>query len=575
MRRHLFVCFLIASPLLILARADVPEKAVADFTVKDIAGRSLSLCGLKDKKAVVVLFLGTQCPVNQRFMPLLVELYKEFAGRGVGFVAIYSNRQDSLDMVAEHAKKHEVPFPVVKDEGNVLADRFRARRTPEAFVLDGARKVRYQGRIDDRHGIDYQRATPRRRDLAEALGDVLAGKNVSVPETVAAGCIIGRVTKAQEAGAVTYTKQVARILQKHCQECHRPGQIGPMSLTGYEDAVAWGEMIREVISESRMPPWYADPRHGKWRNDRRLPKEDRDTLLAWLDLGTPRGVLEDLPPSRKFPEGWGIGKPDVIIPMPVEFDVPAETPKGGIPYKHYSVQTNFDEDKWIQSAEARPGAPEVVHHILVFIIPPGLKFIPGSAETPVLCGMAPGEQPLILPPGMAKHLPKGSRLIFQVHYTPNGKAFKDRSTIGLVFAKEPPAQRVITQPVFNLFFSIPPGADNHQVESSYTFKEDGYIIGYMPHMHLRGKDFLFEATYPDKRRETLLYVPCFNFNWQGIYRPVELQTMPKGTRIRCVAHFDNSKNNLNNPDPTVAVRWGDQTWQEMMVGWIDFAFDNK
>jgi hypothetical protein len=211
--------------------------------------------------------------------------------------------------------------------------------------------------------------------------------------------------------------------------------------------------------------------------------------------------------------------------------------------------------------------------VLVFVVPPGKRFNPASAETPVLAGMAPGEQALILPAGAAKHVPKGSKLMFQVHYTPNGKAQKDRSCIGLIFAKKPPAKKVVTQPIFNPLFVIPAGADNHEVDASYVFREDASIVALMPHMHLRGKDFLFRAIYPDKKEETLLSVPRFSFNWQGVYRFAEPIKMPKGAKLQCVAHFDNSKNNPSNPDPTVAVGWGDQTWQEMMIGWVDFAYD--
>lgn len=577
-----FVFGLALVPLAVLGGDEAPRGRPAlargllgDFSLKDTKGRAVALSHFEDKKAVVLVFMGTECPINNYYMPRLVELHKEFADKGVQFLGINSNRQDALPKIIEHAKNFELPFPVLKDETNVIADRLGAKRTPEVFLLDAARKVRYRGRIDDQYGIDYQRKAPTRRDLAEALLEVLADKRVTVFETPVAGCFIGRAAKTRDDGPVTFTRHVSRILQKHCQECHRPGQIGPMALTSYDDAVSWADMIREVVTDRRMPPWYADPNHGKFVNERRLPKDDYETLLAWLDQGMPRGKEEDLPPPREFPEGWKIGKPDVVISMPKEFDVPAETPKFGVPYQHFSVQTDFDEDKWVERAEAKPGAPGVVHHILVFVVPPGVPFVPGSANTPVLTGMAPGEQPLILPAGMAKHIPKGSRLIFQLHYTPNGKAQKDRSSIGLVFAKKPPEKRVVTQPVYNVFFSIPPGADHHEVKAHWTFREDGYIIGMMPHMHLRGKDFVIKAQYPDEREETLLSVPRFNFNWQAAYRPVGALKMPKGTKLTCIGHFDNSKNNPNNPDPTVAVRWGDQTWQEMMIGWIDFAYDYR
>jgi peroxiredoxin len=560
-------------------RADTPEtnlgKKVKNFTLKDAQGQTVSLEDFKDKKAVVIVFLGTECPINNLYLPTLNQLHKDFADKSVQILGINSNRQDTIERIAAHVKKHALAFPVLQDKDNRIADLLQARRTPEAFVLDQQRKIRYQGRIDDQFGIGSQRPQPTRRDLVEALTEVLAGKPVSQATTAVAGCKIGRVSKADATGEITYTKHVAPILQKNCQECHRPGQIGPFALLTYEVAAAWSETIREVIAEDRMPPWHADPKFGKFSNDRRLTKEEKATLLTWLDKGTPRGDPKDLPPPRKFTDGWRIGKPDAVITMPVEFDVPAKMPKYGVPYKHFAVTTNFPEDRWIVQAEAKPGAPEVVHHIIVFVVPPGRMFIPGDPKTPPLCGTAPGDMPLQLPPGYAKHIPKGARLIFQMHYTPNGKAIKDRSSIGLVFAKEPPKKSVVTEPVYNLFFSIPAGAANHKVEASYRCRQDGEIIGFMPHMHLRGKDFLYQALYPDGKSEVLLSVPKYNFNWQSVYRPATPIGMPKGTRLQCIAHFDNSDKNPNNPDPTRTVTWGDQTWQEMLIGWVDFAYDIK
>jgi peroxiredoxin len=558
-----------------------PGRQVAPFRLNDVRDNKLvDLADSKGYKATVVLFLGTECPINNDYLPELSRLHADYAEKGVRFVAVNSNSQDSLARVAEHARRHKIPFPVVKDPGNKVADDFQARRTPEAFVLSPALRILYQGRIDDQFGYEYRRpGRPHRRDLAQALDEVLAGKPVSVARTEVAGCFIGRVRTVRTEGKVTFTRDISRILQKNCQECHRPGQIGPMPLFEYEDVVAWGETIREVVSDNRMPPWYADPKFGKWANDRRLSKEEKDLLLAWIDEGMPRGNPADLPAPRQFPKEWQIGEPDVVLTMPKAFEVPAETPKGGVPYKYFTVPTNFTEDRWIQAAEARPGAPEVVHHIIIFILAPGEVFRP-DAPGAVLTGTAPGEMPLVLPPGQAKKIPAGARLLFQMHYTPNGKAQSDRSSVALIFAKQPPKHRILTNPIHNRLFisrllSIPPGADNHRIEASHTFREDVHLVAFMPHMHLRGKDFRYEAHYPDGRKEILLSVPRYNFNWQTLYRPEKPIALPKGTTLHCVAHFDNSDKNPQNPDPTERVYWGDQTWQEMMVGWIDYYRDNE
>jgi peroxiredoxin len=550
-------------------------RIIPDFSLPDTAGKPWSLRVVEDRKAVVVVFLGTECPINNASLPRLAELYKQYEPQGVAFVAINSNVQDTPQRVAEHARKHAIPFPVLKDAGNVIADRFGARRTPEVYVLDAARTVRYEGRIDDQVGIGFKRPQPLRRDLTEALDEVLAGKPVSVPTTEVAGCLIGRAPKANAAATVTFSRDVARILQKNCQECHRPGQIGPMALLTYDDATAWSDMIREVVREQRMPPWHADPKHGKFSNDRRLTPADRDTLLAWIDQGCARGDAKELPPAREFAPGWTIGKPDAVFTMPTEFTVPAKMPPGGVPYKMFRVPTEFAEDMWVQAAEAKPGNHAVVHHIIVFVVDPTKGRPRGSPDDigeGFLAAYAPGDMPAVFGPGVAKKIPKGALLVFQMHYTPNGIEQKDRSSIGLVFSKEPPKHEARTRSIAQRFFSLPAGDANHKVLSQSTFKKDVLLLSLMPHMHLRGKDFEYQAVYPDGKREVLLSVPRYDFNWQSNYRLETPLRLPAGSRIECTAHFDNSANNPNNPDPTRRVMWGEQTWQEMMIGFVDYVY---
>jgi peroxiredoxin len=547
-------------------------KTVADFTLKDADGKAVRLASDKGIKATVIVFIGTECPVNNLYAPRLAELHEEWAAKGVRFLAINANSTDSAEAIHAHAKKHGIPFPVLRDADGAIADRIGAHRTPEAFVLDASFKVIYQGRIDDQYGIGFQRAKPGRRDVAEALAELLDGKAVSVPATAVAGCKIARPARPVAAGTVTYTKHVSRILQKHCQECHRPGQIGPMSLLTYQQASAWAETIREVVDDGRMPPWHADPKHGKWANDRSLPEADRKLLLDWIAQGAPRGDDADLPAARDFPDEWRIGKPDRVLQMPKAFEVPARAPKGGVPYQYFTVDPGFTEDIWVERAEAKAGAAAVVHHIVIFIVPPGEKFHEANPRVTMLCGTAPGDMPTILPAGMARRVPKGATLVFQMHYTPNGKAQSDQSTVALVLAKKPPTHEVLSIPVYNAIFSIPAGAENHEVQSWHTTKEDCLIVGFMPHMHLRGKDFKFEMHYPGGKKEILLLVPRYQFDWQSVYRPVEPLVMPKGAKLHCTAHFDNSAKNPNNPDATRVVQWGDQTWEEMMIGWTDFAY---
>jgi peroxiredoxin len=560
------------------ADADPPTngnlgKRIEDFTLTDTTGKTWSLAGLKDRKAVVVLFLGTECPINNAYLPRLTELSRAYEPRGVPFVALNANRQDSPAAVAEHARKNALPFPVLKDAGNVVADRFGAERTPEAFVLDAEHVVRYRGRIDDQYGVGYRRPKATRNDLAEALDEMLAGRTVTQPQTPVAGCYIARVARPQSETTVTYSKDVAPILQQHCQGCHRPGQIGPMALLRYEDAAAWSETIREVIQERRMPPWHADPHYAKFSNDRSLSAEQRDKLLTWVKQGCPEGDHKDLPPPAVFSSNWRVGKPDMVFTMTEEFKVPAKAPVRGVPYQYFRVPTNFTEDVWVQAAEARPGNRAVVHHIIVFVRQPGERRqrTEDGIGNGMLVAFAPGDMPLQLEPGNAKKIPKGSELVFQMHYTPNGTEQTDRSSVGLIFARERPAHEIRTRAIANQLFAIPAGDNNKEVKATTVFRQDTLLLSLMPHMHLRGKNFEYRVIYPDDRSEVLLSVPRFDFGWQSNYRLAQPLKLTAGTRIECTAHFDNSATNPNNPDPSRVVVWGDQTWEEMMIGFVDYS----
>ena len=568
-------CALRAAP----APKSDPGRRVADFTLKDAAtDKPIPFGDFKTKKAVVVVFMGTECPINNAYMPVLAELAKTYANKGVQFLGVNSNSNDTPAQIAGHAQKNHLPFPVLRDPANVVADQFGAMRTPEAFVLDAEGRVLYQGRIDDQFGVAARRPAPTHRDLVDALDEVLAGKPVSVASTKVAGCYIARVIQPKSAGSITYARDVSRVLQKNCQECHRPGQIGPMPLMTYEDALAWSDTVREVVEQKRMPPWLADPHFGTFQNDRSLSASDRATLLGWLDQGCPKGDLAELPPAKEFPEGWSIGKPDVVFQMPEEFTVPATVDEKGLKYQYFTVRTKFDEDKWIQAAEAQPGNRAVVHHIIIYLLKPGKEggFMRGKTADGIgdgfLTAYAPGELSSALPPGSAKRIPKNSILIFQMHYTPNGVEQTDRSSVGLIFAKEPPKIEVRTRSAAQRHIAIPPGDNNYEATSSTTFEQDAELLSLLPHMHLRGKDFRYDVVFPDGKRETLLSVPRYDFSWQSAYRLEKPLHMPAGTRIECTAHYDNSKDNPNNPDPNKMVRWGDQTWDEMMIGFVDYAY---
>ena len=374
------------------------------------------------------------------------------------------------------------------------------------------------------------------------------------------------VAPATSPGTATYARDVAPIIQKNCMTCHRPGEIAPMSFTNYKETRPWAKAIREVVVTRKMPPWFADPKYSEFSNDCRLSDQEIQTLTAWVDAGAKEGDPKDLSPNPQFPEGWTIGKPDVVFSMTEEFKVPAT---GVIPYKYFVVPTNFTEDKYVQFAEIRQGNRQIVHHVIVDVrYPEQGGILPAGELTPErrealrqqggqsgqsgeagarptdsdgrLVGWAPGEAPLILRAGHAKLIKKGSALIFQVHYTTNGVPGTDRTSVGLIFSRVPVEKRVVTAGAVGRNLEIPAGATNYEIGSSFTFKDDSHIDSLHPHMHHRGKDFLYRLIYPDGTSKILLSVPRWDFNWQLTYFFKEHIAAPKGSRLECVAHYDNS-----------------------------------
>jgi hypothetical protein len=397
-------------------------------------------------------------------------------------------------------------------------------------------------------------------------------------------------TAASVPAPPTYSKDVAAIMQARCQGCHRPGEAAPMSFGSYKEVRPWAKAIKQAVALKKMPPWFADTQVGHFRNDTSATKAEADTILAWVDAGAPEGDPKDLPPAREFVTGWNIGQPEMVLEMPQAFDVPAS---GTVDYQYVILPYKFEKDTWVQASEVRPGARSVVHHVIAFIREPGSKwgrdkepgvpFVPDknangerqSISGDMLAGFAPGVPAQALEPGRGRLIKAGSDVVFQLHYTTNGKPQKDLTKVGLIFCKEPPAQRVMAMGASNRRFTIPPGDPNYRVDAEFEFGHEATISALLPHMHLRGKDFEFRVVYPNGETSTILRVPNYDFNWQFWYTPAEELVLPKGAKISCTAHYDNSVNNPNNPDPTVAVKWGDQSWEEMMIGFFDVVFDAK
>lgn len=549
----------------------IGQKVAGQHQLRDLRGNRRALDGFDTPRAIVLAFLGADCPVSNLYLPGLIELEKTYRDKGAVFLAVYPNTADDADVVAGHSSDRDVPFLVVKDYGQKLADAVGVTRVPGVAVLDGDRVLRYRGRIDDQYGVSARRAKPTRADLREALDEVLAGKPVTRAETEADGCLIDRAGKAAPRANVTFTKDVAPILQKRCEGCHREGQSAPFTLVTYDDAVKHAAMIKEVTTQRRMPPWHADSRFGTFADARHLSRAEIDTLAAWVDGGKARGDAKDLPKRVEWAKGWLHGEPDQVFTMPEEFEVPAT---GVLPYKNWIIDPQFTEDKWVTVAEARPGAPEVVHHVVAYIQRDGGRNPIGpDGNLGILVGWAPGDLGLVCPPDTALRIPKGAKLRLEMHYTPNGKPTRDRSSIGIKFAAKPPKFELMMNEFANMGFEVPPGAQHHKAETVFRVRADARLVSLTPHMHWRGKDYRCEVIYPDGKRETLLSVPRWDFNWQNTYRFAEPVKLPKGSRLHAVAHWDNSSLNPLNPDPAKAVRFGLQTWDEMLVGFAAYVWE--
>lgn len=580
-----------------LTWAEASERA---FVATSVDGRAVMVQpGEPDEEIenrwTVIVFLGTECPLAKLYGPRLQKLADELVDDSVRLIGVVSNQQDSVDDILAYASEHGIRFPLIKDHGNLIADQYQAVRTPEVFVIDRGLNVRYQGRIDDQYLPGVARTSPQREDLRIALRELLANRPVGVPKTESQGCVIGRVMTPSTDAPVTYCNQIVRILNQSCVECHRAGEIGPFALTDYEEVVGWGEMICEVVQQGRMPPWHADPAHGSFRNERLLSDEQKQQLRTWVDAGAPYGNASELPEPPEFVAGWQFPRePDVVIPMRDRpFVIPAD---GTVEYQYFVVDPGFTEDRWVTAAQVVPGNRAVVHHSIVFIRPPDGAPFRGVGW---LGAYVPGQRVFELPPGRARLVPAGSKLVFQQHYTPNGKEQTDITRIGLLFGDEPS----VTHEVFTLVgidqeFEIPPGNPAFEVHGSLDrFPRDGQLLAIMPHMHLRGKSFECRIECPESeanaesefaavtenqnaiqeglaaglsentatRDALVLRVPRYDFNWQHVYELSEPVSLGGVEKVRFTATFDNSAQNPFNPDPTETVTWGDQTWEEMAV----------
>jgi hypothetical protein len=545
-------------------------RRVPEIDLKDLAGQPVKPA--EGSTATVIVCFGASCPLSKKFGPELARLEKEYGEKEVRFVFWCPVEGVKNEVLREFATTHGLTSPVVAGATGGLASALRPETTTEVFVLDAARTLVFRGAVNDQYGLGYSKPAPTRAYLREALDAVLRGENPPVAATTAPGCALELEKPAAATPATpTYHREISRVVRAHCVECHREGGLAPFSLERPEDLAEHAGMIRKQLGRGAMPPWFAAPgapgSHAVFANDRSLPESDKSALLAWLKSGRPLGDPAEAPLPRVFAEGWMVGTPDAVFPIPEAIEIKAE---GTMPYQNRVVETAFTEDRWVQGYEILPTAPEVVHHVIVKVHPKGPEVRQrGGGEEGFFAAYVPGNSHRMLPPGFAKRLPAGSKLSFQIHYTPNGKATRDQVKIGLIFAKDAPRHEVHVAAVAQPRLNIPPGDANHVETKRQVIPVNMNVTAYMAHMHVRGKSFKYELTTPDGKTETLLDIPRYDFNWQLQYDYARPKFIPRGSTMTITAVFDNSSGNPANPDPTKTVRWGDQTYDEMMIGYVE------
>lgn len=555
---------------LLLVNGTVMAAEPLEFTALTVSGQQFSVTAT-DQQLTVVCFLGAQCPMAKIYGPHLEAMAQKYRDNGVQFVGINSNRQDSFAEVKRYVEDHAITFAFIRDKDNVIADQFQASRTPEVFLLNSKLDVVYHGRIDDQYEPGINRNVASRSDLLIAIEETLAGKPVTIAKTAATGCLIGKVSgsvrKPVAENDITYYEHVVPVLQQHCLECHRLGEIGPFAMDSYGEVAGWADTMLETIDNGRMPPWHANPDHGDFLNSRTMLAERKQILRDWVAGGVKEGNSADAPQPMHFTEGWRLdGEPDQVVEMRSRpFVVPAD---GVVEYQYFVVDPGFKEDKWISGAQVVPGSRAVVHHAIVFVRPPDGQGIPGVGW---LGAYVPGQQLVALQPGRARKVPAGSRFVFQMHYTPNGRQQEDITKVGLKFADEQDVtHEVFTLIALNQEFEIPPHAERHVVKAQVPWlPPQAELLAATPHMHYRGKSFRLFGS--DDESSVLLDVPGYDFNWQHTYALKEPIPLDNLEQLRFDVAFDNSTANPFNPDPKQWVTWGDQTWEEMAVAFFEVS----
>ena len=543
---------------------------VDNFALLDHRGAAHELHYYSDASAIVLIVQGNGCPIVRNALVDYRAISDAYAPRGVYFLMINSNLQDDRESIAKEAAEWDIPYPILVDETQLVGEALGFTRTAEVLVIDPRDwRIAYRGAVNDRLGYERQKATAEHRYLRDALDAVLAGVEPAVASQPALGCLMNLPGKEAAHAAISYSDAIAPLLQRNCVTCHRPGGIGPWAMTSYAMVRGFAPMIREVIRTRRMPPWHADPHVGTWRNDRGLSVAEQQTLVHWVEAGAPRGDGPDpLAAGVEAAPEWTMGEPDVVIDIPA-FEVAAS---GVVDYQFHIVANPLERDVWVRGMDVQPGVAEVVHHVLVGTTDADgpVEYSNESLMNNYLGGYAPGVEPRSTPEGTGVFVPAGTAFLFQMHYTPYGKAVTDRSRLGLYLHDEPPANFLRHSVVMNPTIRIPPNAKAHAETAYFEFHREATLYTVLPHSHYRGKSSTFELQPPGGERELILSVPAYDFNWQLGYDFATPLVVAPGTRLIHTTVYDNSAQNPGNPDPSRVVPWGLQSHDEMLYG--DFVF---
>ncbi len=547
-------------------------------------GSRLPLSALLDGRRALIAVRDPGCPVSRRYAPRLAKLHD----RELPVLYLLIGKMAMPSFAEKDRQRHGLKGRYILDPDQRFASWLGARSTGDVFLFDHQARLRYRGAIDDQYGIGFTRPAPIRTFLNDAIAALRADESPEVVATVAPGCVLQMPERSVNTAGppVTWHGKVSRIVQSKCQKCHRPGQAAPFSLLGYDDVILRAPMIRFVLANHIMPPWFASSDPSLWQGEYHLDPRDRRLMIDWIDAGAPRGDVRQAPSPVDWKEGWQAGEPDVILTSDRLLSIPAE---GDIRYRYVEIETDFDGDRWVETIEVRSQRPQNTHHIVVSALPPKQKdtvfgvldqdqdytlteLEKTEMATRGFFGIyGPGTTFVRYPEGLAKRLPKGWRLLMQVHHEPNGEIAEDRPQIGLHFAERPPNSVVSTLAATNLFIIIPPNKKGHEEQATHRLKQDGQLLAFLPHMHLRGQAFRYELERKDGRRETLLDVPRYDPNWQYLYQLKQPVPVESGERIVATARYDNSPSNPNNPDPSKLVIFGQQTDEEMLIGYFDIV----